>query len=174
MMPNFMYRAMSAWISIRGIARKPMLTLTELGIKKGQKIVDYGAGPGAFTIPAALLVGENGDVTAVDIHPLSKKIIERKARKKNLKNIKAILANINTNLPSNTTDIVFLFDVIHSIKEKSRLFKELHRILKTGSGILYIRPDHITNEEIKSLIKSDGLFLFHENHGEILEFRKLG
>ncbi len=171
-MSNFAFRGLSLWITLRGLSRKPLQTLEALGLKKGQNIIDYGAGPGAFTIPAAQLVGP-GEVIAVDIHPLAKKIIERKAKNKGLSNVNVILANINTGLTEQTIDIVFLFDVVHQIKEKSRLFKELHRVLKSG-GILFVRPDHISKEELNFLMKSDGLFIYKQDHGEIIEYKKLG
>jgi len=172
-MPNFKFRLLSAWITFRSIKRKPQKTLQELGIKEKQHVLDYGAGPGAFTIPAAKLVGISGTVIAVDIHPLSKKMIEHKAKRQNLWNIKALLANINTDLSNEVVDVILLFDVIHQIEEKGRLFKELHRLLKTG-GKLFIRPDHMSNENLKAMIKSDGLFAFLRDHKEILEFQKIG
>ena len=171
-MSNIGFRGLSLWITLRGLSRKPLETLRELGIKEGQHILDYGAGPGAYTIPASVLVG-TGNVIAVDIHPLAKKIIDRKAKNKKLSNIKVILANINTGLPERSIDVVLLFDVVHQIEEKSRLFKELHRVLRSG-GILFIRPDHISNEDLNFIMKSDGLFIHKQEYGEIIEYKKLG
>jgi ubiquinone/menaquinone biosynthesis C-methylase UbiE len=170
---NFSFWLLSLWIKLRSPSRKPKETLEKLGIKEGQIILDYGAGPGAYSIPAALLVGDSGEVYSADIHPMAKKIVEKKASRLNLNNITALLVNINTGLLDGEVDIVLLFDVLHIISEKSRLIKEIHRILRTA-GALFILPDHMTNDEIKEFIKSDGLFTFKQIHDDILEFRKIG
>lgn len=168
-----MYRIMSFWMSFRAVTLKPMQILQEIGLKDGQKILDYGAGPGVFTIPAAQLVGSSGEVIAVDIHPMSKKIIDQKAKHKKISNVTTILANINTGLRDQQMDVVLLFDVLHLVEEKSRLMKELHRLLKTG-GKLFIKPDHLSIENLKTLIKSDGMFIHQQDFGEILKFQKIG
>ena len=170
---NFSYRLLSLWINLRSPSRKPKLTLEKLGIKEGQIILDYGAGPGAYSIPAAELVGENGKVYSADIHPMAKKIVEKKAHNHHLNNLEALLVNINTGLADREVDTILLFDVLHIISEKSRLMKELHRVLHTG-GKLFILPDHLTNIEIKKFIKSDGLFTYKQIHDDILEFQKIG
>ena len=170
---NFSYRLLSLWIKLRSPSRKPKETLIKLGIKEGQIILDYGAGPGAYSIPAAELVGSSGKVYSADIHPMAKKIVEKKAMKQNLTNVDALLVNINTGITERSVNSVLLFDVFHIISEKSRLIKELHRVLQTG-GKLFILPDHLTNAEIKEFIKSDGLFTFKQINDNILEFQKIG
>jgi len=104
---------------------------------------------------------------------MAKKIVEKKAHKFKLTNIETLLVNVNTRLEDQAVDSILLFDVLHQISEKSRLMKEFHRILKIA-GKLFILPDHLSNEEVKQFIKSDGLFIFKQNHNKILEFQKIG
>ena len=40
--------------------------LRRIGMKPGQKVLDFGARVGNYTIPAAIVVGERGLVYAVD------------------------------------------------------------------------------------------------------------
>ena len=40
--------------------------LRRIGIKKGQTVLDFGCGYGAYTIPVAEIVGEQGRVYALD------------------------------------------------------------------------------------------------------------
>ena len=40
--------------------------LKAIGIKKGQKVLDFGCGSGNYTIPMARIVGEEGLVYALD------------------------------------------------------------------------------------------------------------
>ena len=170
---NFSYRLLAFSMKRRAKTRKPKETLVTIGVKKGKTILDYGAGPGVYSIPAAQIVGESGKVFSADIHPLAGKIVQKEIEKLGLTNIETLLVNINTGLDDGTVDIVLLFDVIHHIEEKSRLMKELHRVLRTG-GSVFILPDHISPSELKQFIKSDGLFIFKQEYGKIFEFQKLG
>ncbi len=36
-------------------------------VKEGQSFLDYGCGPGVFTIPAARIIGDRGKVFALDL-----------------------------------------------------------------------------------------------------------
>jgi ubiquinone/menaquinone biosynthesis C-methylase UbiE len=49
-------------------------------IRNGSSVLDYGCGPGNFTIAAAELVGDKGKVYAADIHPLAYPEISIKER----------------------------------------------------------------------------------------------
>lgn len=60
----------------------PYKTLAATELKTGDKTLEIGPGPGFFTIPAAKIVTNTGIVYAIDIHPLSMKKIESKAKNK--------------------------------------------------------------------------------------------
>ena len=53
-------------------------------------MVDYGFGPGRFTLLTAKLVGPKGKVFAVDIQPLDMSMIKKKAARLSLTNIETI------------------------------------------------------------------------------------
>jgi len=40
--------------------------LAEIGIRKGQIVLDFGCNEGNYTIPAARIIGEKGKVYAID------------------------------------------------------------------------------------------------------------
>jgi len=61
-----------------GIPFKPEEEVHKLGLKEGQKVLDYGCGIGSYTFPAARLVGERGRVYALDKEPLAIRKIEEK------------------------------------------------------------------------------------------------
>ncbi|GAH52326.1 unnamed protein product, partial [marine sediment metagenome] len=68
---NLDFRVMSTWFKFRDFVLPRKNILAEVDIKPGFYILDYGCGPGSYTIVAARLVGESGQVYALDIHPLA-------------------------------------------------------------------------------------------------------
>lgn len=52
--------------------------LLPAGLKKHQRVLEVGCGPGFFTIPAAEIVGEKGLIYATDINPFAIREVEKK------------------------------------------------------------------------------------------------
>jgi len=67
--------------------RNPQRLLKAAGLKQGQKALEVGCGPGFFTIPAAKIVGEEGFVYAVDVHPLAIERVKEQIEIEGIKNI---------------------------------------------------------------------------------------
>lgn len=55
--------------------------LIGIGIEKNQKVLDFGCGSGAYTIPAAKLVGKKGKVYALDKDAEALKTLKEKAKR---------------------------------------------------------------------------------------------
>ena len=110
-------------------------------------------------------------VYALDIHPLAISAVEKKATKEGLTNIATILSDRDTGLPDESIDVVLLYDVIRSIKDKRALLKELHRVMKVN-GLLSILPEHIKVADILELAEKDGLFSLRDRHGKLLNFKR--
>jgi len=77
-MPRIGFAIMKTVLTLRSIFKKPERTLREMGLRKGQTILDYGCGIGSFSITAAKMVGDEGVVYALDIHPLAIRAVEKK------------------------------------------------------------------------------------------------
>jgi len=170
-MPDIGFRMMSFFFRIRDRFRNPGNQLEKVGIKKGQTLLDFGCGSGSYVIPAARMVGENGRVNALDIHPLAISAVEKKANKEGLTNIATILSDRDTGLPDESIDVVLLYDVIRSIKDKRALLKELHRVMK-ANGLLSILAEHIKVEDVLEIAEKDGLFSLRDRHGKLLNFER--
>jgi ubiquinone/menaquinone biosynthesis C-methylase UbiE len=69
--------------------------IRKFGIENEMTVVDYGCGPGRYSIPIAGMVGVKGRVYAVDIHELALKKVQDRIRKEGIKNIKTSLARGN-------------------------------------------------------------------------------
>jgi ubiquinone/menaquinone biosynthesis C-methylase UbiE len=128
-------------------------------------VVDYGCGPGSFTIPAAELVGQEGKVFAVDIHPLAIRAVRQKALRKGLPNVEAILVQgYDTGIGESSIDRVLLIDTIHLIDDPDALFREIHRMLRPD-GLLFMEKGHMAMSEQKEVLANTGLFQIREAEG---------
>ena len=145
--------------------------LEKIGIREGQTVLDFGCGPGSYTIPAAQIVGEKGRVYALDIHPLAIKAVEEKAKKKKLTNITAILSHGDTGLPDESVEVVLLYDTIHHIKDRRALLAELHRVLKRD-GFLSVTDHHLKANEMLETVEGTGLFSLREQDEGLCNFKK--
>ena len=136
-------------------------------VQEGQFLLDYGCGTGDFTIPAAKIIGSAGKVYALDCFPRQLRIVKARAHKEGLSNIEVILSDLETGLPNECVDIIWICDVFHEVRQKLAVLQELHRVLKKD-GILAIHDgmkDRVLNY-------TDGLFFLNGKHGNLFRFVK--
>jgi len=170
-MPNIVFSVMAFFLEIHRRffdVRKP---LRRAGVKEGQTILDFGCGPGHYSVAAAKMVGAKGKVYALDIQPLAVRSVERKAKKEGLTNITAILSDKDTRLPDQSIDIALAYDMIHMVNDKQALARELHRVLKPN-GTLSVIVGHMKVEDILKILEQDGLFSLRDRQGRLINFNK--
>jgi ubiquinone/menaquinone biosynthesis C-methylase UbiE len=157
-MSNFAFKMMVlAGIPIRNIFMPPDKMLAEIEIKPGSRILDFGCGPGVFTTMIAEKIGPSGMIYALDINPLAVGMVERKARRKNLGNVRTIRSNCDTALPDNCLDYAIFFDVFHALDNHQEVLSELYRVLKP-EGIMHFSDHHLKEIEILQRLTAKGLF----------------
>ena len=172
-MSNFEFKMMAnVGMPIRNLFMPPAKMLTEVEIKPGYQILDFGCGPGAFAIIIAEKIGQSGIVYALDIHPLAIQAVEQKARKRNLSNIKTILSNCSTSLPENSLDLVIFFDVFHVLDNQEEVLIALHRVLKSD-GIMCFSDHHMKENQILLRLTERGLFKLRAKGKRTLTFDKV-
>jgi len=143
----------------------PQRRLKDILLKEGMAVVDYGCGPGRYTLPIAKLIGPKGEAFAVDIQPLAISTVKEKASRESLTNIEPILVDsYNTGIQGSSIDLVLLVDTFHQIKDYDALFREIHRILRRD-GILFMDPGHMKMAKAKEIVESTGLFTIVECRG---------
>ena len=150
---------------------KILKILKEANIKPDDIILDYGCGPGNFTIPAAQIVGEKGIVFAADMHPLSAQFVLKNAQKASVSNIETILTSCKTGLNENSVDIVLLFDVFHYFKDIKTIFTELHRVLKPG-GTIALEIHHMDENKAINSVTDTNLFTVQEKKEHLVILQK--
>jgi SAM-dependent methyltransferase len=146
--------------------RHPESVLRAIGIKQGDKVLDYGCGPGIFTIVCAQIIGNSGKVFALDVRARALEQVRNKATGTGIKNIETILQtgdNISIPLPYSSLDVVCIFDVMHDIKDKSGLMKEVYRVLKVD-GFLSVFPMHWGNESLLKLVSEQRILKLRDNY----------
>jgi len=128
--------------------------LRSIGIKRGQRVLDFGCGSGNYTIPAALIVGREGKVYALDKESqgywpsegLNKLI--RRAKLRRLENIVVMKTSgeLKIDLEDESVDVVLLHDVLHYYyfpkkEDRRKLLREIYRVLKPNGFISFYPGD---------------------------------
>jgi len=156
-MRDLHFRFMSFGYKFRDFFKPRQDVLKEVDIRPGFHVLDYGCGPGSYSIIAAELVGTTGKVYALDIHPLAVKRVQDIASKKGLTNIETIRADCATGLEDSSVDVILLYDTFHSLGDPDAVLAELHRVLRSN-GILSFSDHHMKEDEIVSRLTNRGLF----------------
>ena len=120
-------------------AVKPLELLQRAGVQAGEIILDWGCGAGFFALPAARLVGEAGQVVAVDVQPEMVAATQEAAAKAGLANIEVMAAEeyqLPPGLPA--FDWVILAYILHEVHEPRRLLELAQRALKPGGRLLIV------------------------------------
>jgi len=117
----------------------PKGALRRLGVERGDRVIDVGAGSGYFALPASEMVGEEGEVFAVDIQSAAVALIERKRAASGRDNLHAILSTEEgLGLSDGVGSLALMYTVLHEVEDKARMLRDLHRALKPGGRIAII------------------------------------
>lgn len=99
-------------------------------------MVDFGCGPGYFTIDLAKKAQK---VVGVDISPEMLKKAQRKAKKSKVKNIEFLQSDGKSlQLESSSVDIILLVTVYHEVGDNEVVLKEFGRVLKPSGKLVVV------------------------------------
>lgn len=153
------------------IFRNPHRLLKAAGLKPGQKLLEVGCGPGFFTIAAAKMVGDEGIIHAIDVHPLAIKRVQKKIKRERIKNVTPILGNASdTGLPDRTIDSAFLFGLRYIAGGLENVVSEMRRILKP-EGVLSFEKTRGPEEELIEEVAKGG-FVYSGRQRRIFLFTR--
>jgi len=172
-MSNFAFRIISLMHDnpLLPVFRNPYKLLRAAGLKPGQKVLEVGCGPGFFTVPAAKIVGKEGFVYTVDVHPLAIERVKEKIEREGIKNIKPILANASdVGLPDRSINLAFLFGLRYIAGGLENVISEIHRILKPG-GVLSFEKTKGSEKKLIEEVEGGG-FTYSERQARIFLFTK--
>jgi ubiquinone/menaquinone biosynthesis C-methylase UbiE len=149
--------------------------LTALKVEAGQTVCDLGCGNGFYTLPLARLVGEKGSVLAVDIQPEMLRLLEDRAKKERVSNVRTILGTlVDPRLEPASIDLILLVDVYHEFSHPEHMLRAMHKALKPKGRMALvefraedpkvpIKPLHkMSKEQILKEIPPNGFRLVEE------------
>ena len=150
---------------------KPEKILAGAGLQSGQTVLEVGCGTGYFTLPAARLIGPQGNLLAMDILPEAVDFVSKKVQAAQLGYVPVLQRDaLNTNFDSGRFDTVLLFGVLPSPwLPLPSLLSELQRVLKAG-GLLAVWPS--IPGLSRSILRS-GLFSWAGKRAGVLNFIRL-
>jgi ubiquinone/menaquinone biosynthesis C-methylase UbiE len=116
--------------------------LADQYVKPGNRVLDFGCGPGFFTREFAKRVGDTGTVIAVDLQEEMLRILREKLGPEGLlPRIKTHRCNPDSLALSpqrdGNIDVAFMIFVVHEVPDAAKLFQEVSTLLVPG-GLLFI------------------------------------
>jgi ubiquinone/menaquinone biosynthesis C-methylase UbiE len=142
------------------------------GIQKGMTIVDYGCGPGRYTVEFAWLTGPDGRVIAVDLIEIALQETEKLLKENNIDFVELKLAQgYDSGVDPETADIVCAVDMFHHV-DSAPFLNEVFRISKPN-GLLIISGGHQNRNSIKKAVFKSGLWELTEETKIFIKYKKV-
>lgn len=117
--------------------------LLENGLAEGMTVVDYGCGPGLFTMAAANIVGVTGKIYALDIEPKMVALVASRVEETALRNVEIVLNDsVYAQLPDAVADFAICALVLHYFDQPTdrlRVVRELFRLVRNGGCVLVVQ-----------------------------------
>lgn len=169
---------MDAQQSVVGKFLDPELIISQLEVQKGAVAVDFGCGPGYFSVPFAKAIGSDGKMFSLDILPQALETVVSKAKNEGITNIETHRVNLErengSKLPDDSIDWVIMKDVLFQNKNKEVIIAEAKRILKSDGRVIVVEwnqeensfgPEmeiRVDQSELKKIFEQTG-FLVEKN-----------
>lgn len=118
----------------------PNIVFEKMALKKGDAFLDLGCGAGDYSICAAKIVGNTGNVYALDLYQNLLDNVCEEATKQGINNIHPVVSDIRRQIDilDSSINTCLIATVLHTIDfptENARLFSEIRRVLKPNGKL---------------------------------------
>ena len=124
-------------------------------IKEGMTVLDFGCGPGFFSIDMAQMAGKSGGVIASDLQEGMLQRVRDKIDGTEFQTaIRLHQCQENRTGLSEEVDFILLFYIVHEIPHPGEFFKEMGSILTPNGRILMAEPPvHVSKKAFEETIQ---------------------
>ncbi len=123
-------------------------------IEEGMTVMDIGCGPGYFTVPMAVMVGEKGTVIAVDIQQrMLDRMMDRAKKAGVTDRIVPREATRHSLGIDGKADFALAFWMVHEVPDKRAFFGKVREAMKHGACLLVVEPyGHVMRKTFEKTI----------------------
>jgi ubiquinone/menaquinone biosynthesis C-methylase UbiE len=125
-------------------------------IEEGMTVLDFGCGPGFFSIDLAQMVGKTGRVIACDLQEgmllkLGKKVSGTELERRiTLHKCQSLSIGVSEQI-----DFVLAFYMVHEIPNPEEIFREIAAMLKPDGQVLVVEPPfHVSKAAFDETIRA--------------------
>jgi len=127
-------------------------------------VLDFGCGPGVFSIEIAQLLEVSGKVISVDMQQGMLDIIKRKIKGTSIEKIielqKCTQETVGLNV---NVDFALMFYVVHEVPSKKDLFDEILPKINNGGLLMIVEPKAVSKKTFDDIIDSAKKYGFEEH-----------
>lgn len=145
----------AGWLAspLRRLLHDPRRILAGLAAP-GETAIDFGCGPGYFTLPLAEMVGPGGRVVAVDLQGAMLERLRQRAVRAGLAEritLHPCVADAVGELPQ--ADAALAFFMVHEVPDVAGFLAEASGALRTGGRFLLVEPrGHVSAEAFAATV----------------------
>ena len=119
--------------------QRPADVVRALDLREGNVVVDLGSGAGYFTLKISPIIGNRGEVLAVDIRKLSLSFLWIRAALRNPHNIRVIVGEEDDpHLPTEAVDAVLIANTYHEFRDPRVMLDHAFRSLRSGGRVVIV------------------------------------
>jgi len=140
----------------------PEKIVHEFGFLPGQKVADFGAGSGHYSLALSRLLGSEGRVFAIDLQREILVRLKKLVAEAGRENVDTIIGDVEiprgTTLGDGVVDGVVLSNIFFQLADPKGAVEEAKRVIKPNGKICIVEwSDKFNEEKMKELFAKAGL-----------------